>query len=48
MSASGMNVYRQAYGPAVPEFHQVDTPHLYRNPWTTDAEELGRICAAAL
>jgi len=48
MSASGINIYRQAYGPAVPEFHQVDTPHLYRNPWTNDAEELGRICAAAL
>jgi putrescine aminotransferase len=48
LSANGNPHYRQAYEPLMPGFHQVESPFLYRNPWSQDAEELGRICAAML
>ena len=48
MSACGINIYRLAYGPAMPDFHQVESPVLYRNRWTKDPEELGKICAREL
>ena len=48
MSACGINIYRLAYGPAMPDFHQVESPVLYRNRWTQDPEELGKICAREL
>lgn len=48
MSANGNAPFRRAYEPLVPGFFQVDTPYLYRNPWTSDPEELGRICAGIL
>jgi adenosylmethionine-8-amino-7-oxononanoate aminotransferase len=48
MSACGINIYRLAYGPAVPDFHQVENPALYRNRWTKDPQELGEICAREL
>jgi len=48
MSACGINIYRLAYGPAMPDFHQVESPILYRNPWTNDPLELAKICAREL
>ncbi len=48
MSAAGINIYRLAYGPAMADFHQVESPVLYRNRWTNDPEELGKICAREL
>ncbi len=47
-SANGKRAFRRAYEPLLPGFHQVDSPYLYRNPWTDDPEELGRICAGIL
>ncbi len=48
MSATGTGPHRRAYEPLVPGFFHIECPYLYRNPWTTDHEELGRICAAEL
>jgi putrescine aminotransferase len=48
MSAGGGLPWRRAYEPLLDGFFQVDTPYLYRNPWTEDPEELGAICAAML
>ena len=48
MSANGNGPFRRAYEPLVPGFFQVESPFLYRNPWTDDAEELGAICAGIL
>jgi adenosylmethionine-8-amino-7-oxononanoate aminotransferase len=48
MSASGNSIWRRAYEPLMPGFHQVDSPYLYRNPWTQDPAELARICAEML
>jgi putrescine---pyruvate transaminase len=47
-SLSGSPLSRAAFGPGLADCYQVETPHLYRNPWTRDAEELGEICAALL
>ncbi|MFG1430258.1 aminotransferase class III-fold pyridoxal phosphate-dependent enzyme [Xanthobacter sp. V2C-8] len=48
MSACGGNAWRRAYEPLVPGFYQVESPHLYRNPFTRDPEELSAICATLL
>lgn len=48
LSANGTTAYREAYEPLVPGFFQVETPHLYRNPFTDDHEALGRLCAELL
>lgn len=48
MSASGNPLWRRAYEPLMPGFLQVEGPYLYRNPWTEDPRELGRICADLL
>jgi putrescine aminotransferase len=48
MSAAGSSLWRQAYEPVLAGFFQVEGPFLYRNPWTTDGEELGEICAQQL
>jgi len=48
MSATGTGPHRRTYEPLVPGFFHVESPYLYRNPWTNDHEELGRICAAEL
>lgn len=48
MSAGGNGVWRRAYEPAMPGFFQIDAPYLYRNPWTDNPEELGRIVAETL
>lgn len=48
MSATGTGPHRRAYEPLVPGFFHIECPYLYRNPWTDDHEELGRLCAAEL
>lgn len=45
MSACGGIAWRSSYEPLMPGFLQVESPHLYRNPYTTDPEELAEICA---
>lgn len=48
LSAGGNPPFRQAFEPLLPGFFQVDSPYLYRNPWTENPQELGRICAEQL
>ena len=48
VSLNGNPPFRWAYEPLLPGCLQVDTPWLYRNPWTTDPAELARICAEQL
>lgn len=48
MSACGGNAWKRSYEPLVPGFYQVEGPHLYRNPFTQDPEELSAICATLL
>jgi putrescine aminotransferase len=48
VSVSGINAFKLNYEPALGGCSQIDTPWLYRNPWTDDPEELGRICANLL
>lgn len=47
-SLNGMPSFKECYEPLVPGCSQVDNPFPYRNPWTDDADELGRICADIL
>lgn len=47
-SLIGMLPFSDNYGPLLPGCSQVDNPFLYRNPWTSDPEELGQICADIL
>src|SRR5262249_33434855 len=46
--ANGNPPSRGAYEPLLPGCFHVDTPWLYRNPYTQDPEQLGRICAELL
>ena len=48
MSINGNTPFRRAYEPLLPGCFHIDTPWLYRNPYTQDPEELGRICANLL
>lgn len=48
MSANGNPQYRAAYEPLMPGFIQVESPFLYRNPFSDDPQTLGRICAELL
>lgn len=48
VSLNGNPPFRWAYEPLLPGCLQVDTPWLYRNPWTSDPAELARICAEQL
>ncbi|WP_052365193.1 aminotransferase class III-fold pyridoxal phosphate-dependent enzyme [Halotalea alkalilenta] len=48
LSANGANAYREAYEPLIPGFFQVETPHAYRNPFTSDHDALGTLCAELL
>jgi adenosylmethionine-8-amino-7-oxononanoate aminotransferase len=41
-------VYGTAYEPLLPGCFQIDSPFLYRNPWTDDPDELGVIVAGIL
>ncbi len=47
-SIGGQMYLRSMYEPVLPGCYQVDTPWLYRNPWSDDPEELGKICADLL
>src|ERR1700689_545123 len=48
MSVNGNTPFRRAYEPLLPGCFHVDTPWLYRNPYSQNPEELGRICAELL
>ena len=48
LSAGGNNIWRHAYEPLLPGFFQIESPYLYRNPWTHDPDELGAMCANML
>jgi len=48
LSAGGNPPFRQAFEPLLPNFFQLDSPYLYRNPWTDDPLELARLCAEQL
>jgi len=48
MSVNGNTNFRRAYEPLLPGCFHVDTPWLYRNPFTDDPLELGEICAELL
>jgi putrescine---pyruvate transaminase len=48
MSVNGNTNFRRAYEPLLPGCFHVDTPWLYRNPYTQDATRLGEICAELL
>ncbi|MFS2140473.1 aspartate aminotransferase family protein [Duganella sp. Dugasp56] len=45
---NGNAVFRRSYEPNMPGCFHVENPSVYRNPFTTDPEELGRICAMLL
>jgi putrescine---pyruvate transaminase len=47
-SVNGNTPFRRAYEPLLPGCFHVDTPWLYRNPYTQDPEQLGKICAELL
>ncbi len=48
MSVNGNTNFRRAYEPLLPGCFHIDTPWLYRNPYTQDPLELGRVCAELL
>ncbi|QBM27108.1 aminotransferase class III-fold pyridoxal phosphate-dependent enzyme [Hydrogenophaga pseudoflava] len=48
MSVNGNTNFRRAYEPLLPGCFHIDTPWLYRNPYTNDPLELGEICAELL
>ena len=47
-SVNGNTAFRRNYEPLLPGCFHVDTPWLYRNPFTEDAEELAHVCATLL
>lgn len=48
MSVNGNTNFRRIYEPLLPGCFHVDTPWLYRNPYTDDPEALAAICAEQL
>jgi adenosylmethionine-8-amino-7-oxononanoate aminotransferase len=48
MSVNGNTNFRRAYEPLLPGCFHIDSPWLYRNGYTADEAELGRIVAAQL
>lgn len=48
MSVNGNTNFRRAYEPLLPGCFHVDTPWVYRNPYTTDPTALGVKCAELL
>ena len=48
MSVNGNTNFRRAYEPLLPGCFHVDTPWLYRNPYSSDPQRLGEICAELL
>lgn len=47
-SITGTEVHQYPYEPLLPGCYRIDSPWLYRNPWTSDPEELGTIVANML
>jgi len=47
-SVNGNTAFRRNYEPLLPGCFHVDTPWLYRNPFTEDPQELASICATLL
>ena len=47
-SVNGNTPFRRNFEPLLPGCFHVDAPYLYRNNFTNDHEELGRICAQQL
>jgi len=47
-SINGMMPFRHAYEPLLAGCFQIESPWLYRNPWTSDPDELGQIVAGIL
>ena len=48
MSVNGNTNFRRPYEPLLPGCFHVDTPWLYRNPYSDDPERLAQICAELL
>ncbi len=48
MSVNGNSNFRRPYEPLLPGCFHIDSPWLYRNPYTNDEAELGRIIAGQL
>jgi len=48
MSVNGNPQFRRPYEPLLPGVFHIDTPWLYRNPYTQDEAALGRLCAELL
>ena len=48
MSVNGLANIRRVYEPLMPGCFHIDSPWPYRNAYTDDPEELGRICAGLL
>jgi adenosylmethionine-8-amino-7-oxononanoate aminotransferase len=48
MSVNGNTNFRRAYEPLLPGCFHVDSPWLYRNPYTDDPARLAQICADQL
>lgn len=47
-SVNGNTVFRRNYEPLLPGCFHVETPWVYRNPFTQDPEELAQLCATLL
>ncbi|MGB1250258.1 MAG: aminotransferase class III-fold pyridoxal phosphate-dependent enzyme [Candidatus Promineifilaceae bacterium] len=47
-SVNGNTVFRRNFEPMLPGCFHVEAPYLYRNQYTNDHEELGRLCAQML
>jgi adenosylmethionine-8-amino-7-oxononanoate aminotransferase len=48
MSVNGNTNFRRPYEPLLPGCFHIDTPWVYRNPYTDDPIKLGEICAQLL
>jgi adenosylmethionine-8-amino-7-oxononanoate aminotransferase len=48
ISANGTPAFRRVFEPLMNGFIRVETPYLYRNPFTSDPAELAAICANLL
>ena len=48
MSACGGGAWKRSYEPLIPGFFQVESPHIYRNPYTEEPEALAEMCAKML
>jgi putrescine aminotransferase len=47
-AVTGFNAFRRNYEPILPGVFHVEPPWVYRNPFTQDPEELGKLCAQLL